>query len=432
MRQPFLDTIIGNDDSYSIQHRLLNALNFSAVIALLIALMLDMMFYYYIPFYYAADFTFLFAAILLYYFGFFKRQFKIILILSILLGYSVVFSLWYFTGGYNAISGVCFILIISYFSFMIPKKAYNSFLIINFFIAVLLIFIQFKYTHLFKNSVNESDAMIQNTMLMALITTILYFGIYVIKTSHDREQEKVAEQNKRLENLHHVQNQMISIISHDVRSPIGSVQLMLNLFERGMIPPEKAPMMYAQIKGSMANTNEVLESMLLWTRSQIDAIKQDKNTELPFFAEIPELITKFKKTWQQTALDKKISIDYQINLSKNTAIVGDSALLHAVLRNLIFNAIKFTPPNGTITVLANETPQTVIFKVQDTGVGMSKDRCIQLFTDRVGSLKGTVGEQGSGIGLWIINDMLQRVNAKIQVESELGKGSLFTVIFQKK
>ncbi len=427
-----LDTIIGDGDSYSLQHRLLNALHFSATIGLFISLVLDVMMYYYVPFYYTADILFLCCTILLYYFSFFKRIFKIPLVLSLIFSYSVVFSLWYFTGGYNAITTVCFILIISYFSFMMPKRIYNFFFGINFLIAVALIFIQFKYAHLFKSAINPNDNMIQNTMAMVVITAILYFGIYVIKTSHDREQEKVAEQNKRLENLHRVQNQMISIISHDVRSPIGSVQLMLNLFERGMIPPEKASMMYAQIKGSMTNTNEVLESMLMWTRAQIDAIKQDKNTDLPFFDDIPELINKFKKTWTQAANDKKITIDYQVNINKNSAILADSALLHTVLRNLVFNAIKFTSPNGKIVVSATETPQTLVFKVKDTGVGMSQNRCAELFNDRVGSIKGTIGEQGSGIGLWIINDMLQRVNAQIQVESEEGKGSVFTVIFPKK
>ena len=209
---------------------------------------------------------------------------------------------------------------------------------------------------------------------------------------------KIAEDKaESLREVARVQNQMISIISHDVRSPLANIEQMLQMINNGMIPETKRKEFDLQLLNSTQQTREILESMVTWTRAQVSdlAIVNDPTVNCDLDAvlrhELPD--------WEIAAGKKNIKLVYYSDAALPARIRADKNLAKTVLRNLIFNAIKFTPTSGQVTVSIAETAETMQLIVKDTGVGMTEVQRETLFKGRLTSKKGTDGEKGSGLGL---------------------------------
>jgi signal transduction histidine kinase len=255
-------------------------------------------------------------------------------------------------------------------------------------------------------------------------------GIYIIKSSRDYEQNAAEMHRQKLEKLNKVQSQMISIISHDVRSPMLNVQLMLNMMENELLPKEKIPEMAKQIGYNMTNSRELLESMVSWTRSQVREINTNTiDLSTMHTSIVHNIIQKNLSEWTNNAKRKQISIIYTPHCAIETTITADDNLLQTALRNIVLNAIKFTPLGGSITIESHTENDELRIDVTDNGLGMSPERTAQLFQTKLNATKGTTGERGSGIGLWIVSDMLSRTDANISVISKEGTGSTFTLTF---
>jgi len=128
---------------------------------------------------------------------------------------------------------------------------------------------------------------------------------------------------------------------------------------------------------------------------------------------------------------KFIEIDSQVN--PDMKIWTDKNVLSFVIRNLFANAIKFTPEKGKISIGVTAEGDTMKIKITDTGVGMSEETLSHLFKDRIMTTQvGTSGEQGTGLGLLLCNDMIKKVDGFIKAESELGMGSTFSITLPNK
>jgi signal transduction histidine kinase len=175
------------------------------------------------------------------------------------------------------------------------------------------------------------------------------------------------------------------------------------------------------INESGKNTFKLLENLLQWARSQ-----QDK---IPFKPETNNLFFLAYETYMlvnQNAKDKLITID--LNVPEDINIEADSEMLKTIIRNLVSNAIKYTTENGKITITGKQTHNEAIIEITDTGIGMNEETKNSLF--KIGgshSKVGTKGESGTGFGLLLCKEFVEKHNGTISVESELGKGSSFTV-----
>jgi signal transduction histidine kinase len=296
---------------------------------------------------------------------------------------------------------------------------------------MVLVVIELNFPNFIVKNANITDDLIQQGITVFVVCLVMFTGIYIIKSSHDYEQAKAEEHRKRIENLNKVQSQMISIISHDIRAPILNVQLMLNMMENNILPKEKIPEMAKQIGANMANSRELLESMISWTRSQVREINDGKQ-ENTASSQAHTVIQKNLLEWTNNAKRKQITIAYTTECDKETQIAADDNLVQTALRNIVLNAIKFTNKGGCIKIISKIDQNRYQITVTDSGIGMSPERTAQLFQTKLNAGKGTTGERGSGIGLWIVYDMLQRTNADINVTSVEGKGSTFTLIFSLK
>jgi signal transduction histidine kinase len=316
------------------------------------------------------------------------------------------------------------------FLFIIRPARHLNFTILNLILIFAAFFVQIYYPNLVNShDSHTSFVMLANILSVVYAAFVLYIGLYIMKRESDLLRKAAEDQTESLKEVARIQNQMISIISHDVRSPLANIEQMLQMITSGMIPEAKKSEFNKQLLSSTRQTREILESMVTWTRAQVSDLGVNEN--LSVTCDLDVVLRKELEDWEDVALQKNIRLSYQADCPLPALVKADQNLAKTVLRNLVLNALKFTPKQGQVSIRIAETPTTIQLFVKDNGIGMSDSQKETLFRGRLTSKKGTNGEKGSGLGLWIIADMLQRIQGNIRVESEIDQGSTFIASIPK-
>lgn len=233
--------------------------------------------------------------------------------------------------------------------------------------------------------------------------------------------KELVEINKKLSDSNNIKDKLFSIISHDLKTPLYALEETLNLFKNKQMT-KTSLLKYIRSVNSILETNKfLLENLLSWSVSQMrdSQLILEKIDPRPILLEVYALHESF-------ATSKKIHI--KINPISEVYCIADRNALRLVLRNLISNSIKFTPRNGLILLDIEKQESTCSILIQDNGIGMNSETQKNLFQyqrDRI-SL-GTEQERGSGLGLYICREFVEKMNGKISLQSESGKGTRFYV-----
>ncbi len=235
----------------------------------------------------------------------------------------------------------------------------------------------------------------------------------------------LADQNRQLEEaIHQLENQvklrdrLLSIISHDVRSPLNSLKSLLNLLSSRRLAPGELREITLNLNHQVEHLTGFLENLLRWTKNHVDQINPDKENLLlrPLVMETIELLL---------PLAQKKRIHIHCFITQNEMIYGDAEMIKVIMRNLISNAIKFCDPRDSIYLQAYQMPGGVIISVRDTGRGIGKERLEKLFQVSNLSTRGTKDEVGTGLGLALCREFVEKLGGIIQVSSEEGQGRCF-------
>lgn len=233
------------------------------------------------------------------------------------------------------------------------------------------------------------------------------------------ERRKMEE---KLRELNAAKDKFFSIIAHDLRSPFNSIIgfsdfLMMKVREKNYDKIDE----YADIISKSSRlAMDLLTNLLEWSQSQTGHMDFS-----PDNIDIVRVISDTLTLFEGSASQKSITI--RKDIPANLMVFADKPMISTVVRNLVSNAIKYTGHGGEVTVSAINTPTEVLVKVKDNGVGIAPDRLEKLFRLDAGeSTAGTNSEQGTGLGLTLCNDFVEKHGGKIQVESEVGKGSVFS------
>jgi len=237
----------------------------------------------------------------------------------------------------------------------------------------------------------------------------------------EKVEEHLARSNQDLAILNRDKDKLFSMLAHDLRSPLGSMMNLSALLVENIKDFDETELMEVvdTLNKSSAQTFQLLNDLLAWSTIQMGRGEREKEV----FA-VSEIVSENIVTLTSDAARKQIEILADID----PAIIAfaDKFAIQTVLRNLMSNAIKFTPGHGSITVLAKETDNAVEISVIDTGTGIAKEKQKKIFrVDTVSSSPGTDGEKGTGFGLLLCKDLVERNEGKIWFESEKGKGSAF-------
>ena len=233
----------------------------------------------------------------------------------------------------------------------------------------------------------------------------------------------IESQNAELKRTISNRDKMYSVIAHDLRSPMASIRMVLNLLvstiSSELIGEELFSLLDKANKES-EETHDLLDNLLKWTKSQtgrINVVHQN--------LDISDVLIGIEDIFSLIAENKK----QKINFDKQTGSImvrADKDMLNTVLRNFMSNAIKFTPEGKDIDILVDKQDKFVKVSIRDHGVGISPERIATLFSAGQ-TTYGTNNEEGSGLGLQLCQDFARKNGGDVMVESVLGEGSTFSV-----
>jgi signal transduction histidine kinase len=239
-----------------------------------------------------------------------------------------------------------------------------------------------------------------------------------------REQRDVIEvQKKNLAELNDTKDKFFAIVAHDLKSPLNSLHsfssLLLAHFDS--LTKEEILTMGAQLKESVDNTIKMADNLIVWARQQMREVEYHETV-----LDATEIFENIRTVYQPVAEKKQVRL--QITAPPALPLRADRDQVEFMVRNLVNNAIKFTSAGGVVTVTGRQREQHVEIIVTDTGTGMSQTQLQHLFTvGRKKSRPGTAGEKGTGLGLLLCKEFVTLNGGNLEVDSEEGKGSRFTI-----
>jgi signal transduction histidine kinase len=230
--------------------------------------------------------------------------------------------------------------------------------------------------------------------------------------------------NNELHELNVSKDKFFSIIAHDLKNPFSSIIGLSEILKEEIKSGDTATMEnYAGlINNSAVQTFRLLENLLEWANSQRGKISFN-----PVPINLGELFNEEFSMLNEMAIKKNIELINSFN--DNLTIIADKNMIKTILRNLISNAIKFTHKNGKVEVKAMTENQHVEISVSDSGIGMTQEIIAKLFRiDSNLSTRGTENEKGTGLGLFLCREFVEKHGGRIWAESEVGTGSTFKFI----
>lgn len=233
----------------------------------------------------------------------------------------------------------------------------------------------------------------------------------------------IEKQNAELRATIGNRDKMYSVIAHDLRSPMASIRMVLNLVVASASPETVGPELFELLDKANKESEDVhdlLDNLLKWTKSQtgrLNVVMQDLdlNDIIPGVVDIFEMI----------AQTKQIKLNYQ-GSDTPVVVTADNDMLKTVVRNFMSNAIKFSPENSSVDITLTTDGDHAKISVRDHGVGIASERLNSIF-NKGETTYGTEGEEGSGLGLQLCQDFASKIGGYCTVESVLGEGSTFSV-----
>lgn len=233
---------------------------------------------------------------------------------------------------------------------------------------------------------------------------------------------QLQEQNETLRELDMEKNELMGIVAHDLKNPIGAVRSFADLIQSGFVPPEDTPHALGQIITTADRMLELVTNLLDINRLDSGGM-QFQMVEFDVSALVEGVVGHFR----QQAAAKQIMLHYS-NEAANTLIYADEQAMMQVLDNLVSNAVKYSPHGKNVFIRLKTSDSEVRVEVQDEGVGISAEDMKKLFGKFTRlSARPTGGEHSTGLGLSIVKKMVEAMNGRVWCESEVGKGATFIV-----
>mgnify|MGYP001826306320 CR=1 FL=1 len=235
--------------------------------------------------------------------------------------------------------------------------------------------------------------------------------------------EKLSQSGEEMESLIRSKDRIFSVVAHDLRNPVAAVtgfsELLYENFDEFSTDTQKEYLL--QIVQGTQRIQNLLENLLVWARSQMKAIKYE-----PESLAVKDLVEECVRQLKANLDHKKVSCF--VKVEKECLVYADKAMIDTVFRNLIINDIKFSFPGGKIWISSSADSRSCSISISDEGIGIQPEIQEKLFNPNEGiSSLGTSGESGSGLGLIICSEFLEKNMGSITVESQPGNGSTFVV-----
>ncbi len=281
----------------------------------------------------------------------------------------------------------------------------------------------------------------ERLMILAVISVFIFLCLLVwlsllnrklkainVYLKNDREeinfQKKELEQlSNNLQEVNKTKNLLFSILSHDLRNPVSQLKGIFELLQEDVISKEEFDEISKLLKRNVDGLYSNLDNILIWSKSQLEGFKVTNASIM-----LEDFIDQSVDFYKSMSDDKGLSFNIILN---HTRVISDELLLQSVMRNLINNAIKFSPRNGEITIQSDHIDNSIQIKISDMGQGIDPIKLNQILEESfhlVESGLGTEKESGTGLGLNICKQLLHLINGKLQIKSSVEKGTSVIIV----
>lgn len=289
-----------------------------------------------------------------------------------------------------------------------------------------------------KYEVEKQDAALQRQKLLlnySIIVAVIFLAIIVVmailflnlKTQRRKlteANEKMEFQNAALEENSILKDRLLSVLSHDLRSPVAALGSTLEIIRLGDVSAEDSKILLDELSVRVERTSQLLDNLLFWIKNQLNSITPQKEQ-----IELSDLVKESLVLLDAAIQQKELRI--QSEIPADFTLLADKEMIRLVLRNLISNAVKFSQKGGAICIGAGNDERASFLFVEDNGIGIDSTELSTIFQFKNSATFGTQKEIGMGIGLSLVRDFVKANNGQIEVSSQLNKGTKVQLFFSK-
>jgi len=234
------------------------------------------------------------------------------------------------------------------------------------------------------------------------------------------QNKNISEQNERLEELVLVKDRLFSIIGHDLRGPIHAINQMIDVIKEKDLSEEEGEFWIEKISEHLTITSHLVENLLYWAKSQMDGIYIN-----PANFDMRKVIEQNIMLIKARATEKKVTVT-GTGITGSEIVYGDETMIDIVIRNLVENAVKFSKAGDIVTIGTEKKESSTVITVKDNGKGIPEEVQAKIF-DKLSSYTtfGTASEKGSGLGLLLCKELVEKNNGTLWFESKAHVGSSF-------
>ncbi|MDO9376090.1 MAG: tetratricopeptide repeat-containing sensor histidine kinase [Ferruginibacter sp.] len=271
---------------------------------------------------------------------------------------------------------------------------------------------------------NQRNLSLLVALSAAIVLLILIFFFRKTRKNNlllNEKNQQINHQNVELETLNGVKDRLFGVISHDLRNPLVTLRSYLSLTDDPALQEETKKQFKESTLQAVAQTSDMLDNLLVWANMQIKSTTPSLQP-----VQVDEIIEDALGAVRVQAEQKRVVLHQQVAA---TTVLGENTILTIAVRNILTNAIKFSQSGGNIFIEVSKEKDTVLLSIKDQGVGMSPEQLEQLNANQAETTAGTTGEKGSGLGIFLVKELLAKINAKLTITSEPGLGTTATMEF---
>jgi signal transduction histidine kinase len=431
----FYNALLGKPEKYTLRQQIFNGGTFSSMVICILITIGDTLHEIGNA---SAYFTLIPAAVfaILFWFGKSKGANSISIALFVVAGLSGIAYDWFFFYGLTGSSLYIAMLVSALIPALFEGKirvlmvtSVYAFLSLLFIIEFLEVYDPGQYpTH--KDHISDLFMTACFMIMGMLILVSLIIGSYEQqKQITIALNNKLQEHNQGLQQNIELKNRFFSIISHDLRGPVGALNGLSNMLEEETNVSQGNSQETTEIVSSMRvsskQTLQLLDNLLHWARAESGELKPENES-----CQLEEIVDSNFNLFNSAIRLKKLKVT--CNYNSNYNVHADKTMTDLIVRNLLSNAIKFTPEEGVITVSTYEIEDKVCLTIADSGVGINDKQLAEIFKiDNRTSTRGTNKEKGTGLGLKLCKQFIELIGGDINVVSKVGEGSQFNIYLNK-
>ncbi|MVT11314.1 sensor histidine kinase [Chitinophaga tropicalis] len=419
------EELVGDPAFFTLENRAFNSISVITMILLTILLPFNM--------WLGLTAVWIIVAVLLalqifcFYLSRYRKIYNISMLAYVLISYITLTATFYLNSGSHGPALLLFFLTFNLIIAFSPRHQHWIWAMLHLLIPLALLTKEYLHPSWIADNYRNAQNRYIDILSSYLITlTCIYLITNYLRNNYEREKrnaedraDKIDLQNTNLEQLNQKKDKLFSIIAHDLQSPLNSIITTLHLIAEYELSEEDKKMLGDELLTLTKNTSNMLTNLLTWSKLQMDG-RGVRLSSVHVYDVVERVLT-----LQKMLADKK-SVSIASNIDPSVYVTADNNMLELIIRNLVNNAIKFTPEGGLIRIYLKTEDNICRIMVADNGIGIDATQQDELFTLKTHSTFGTNNEKGIGLGLVLCKELLSLQEGELSFESYPGKGTTFS------